>query len=114
MGISQFNPIRSSLNEISRSFHRPGRSVFSFSLETLCDLRDLCCLIPIKPVKRQPRGWSADFGNGRSRPALRAINRFVYQRVVKHLKRRSQRPYRPPQGVSWYDRVHNKLGLERL
>ena len=70
--------------------------------------------ILIKQLNRQLRGWAAYFGNGRSRPALRAMNWFVYQRVVKHLKRRSQRPYRPPQGVSWYDHVHNKLGLERL
>ena len=68
----------------------------------------------IGQVNQQLRGWAAYFGNGRSRPAFRAMNWFVCQRVVKHLKRRSQRPYRPPEGVSWYDHVLNKLGLERL
>ena len=70
--------------------------------------------ILIGKLNRKQRGWAAYFGNGRSRPAFRAMNWYVYQRVVKHLKRRSQRPYRPPDGVSWYDHVHRKLGLETL
>ena len=68
----------------------------------------------IERLNRQTRGWAAYFGNGRSRPAFRDMNWFVFQRVVKHLQRRSQRPYRPPNGVSWYDHVHHKLGLVRL
>lgn len=70
--------------------------------------------ILIGQVNRHLRGWAVYFGKGRSRPALRAMNWFVFQRVVKHLQRRSQRPYRPPEGVSWYDHIHNKLGLVRL
>ncbi len=70
--------------------------------------------ILIGRLNRQLQGWAAYFGNGRSRPAFQAMNWFVLQRVVKHLQRRSQRPYRPPNGVSWYDHVHHKLGLVRL
>ncbi len=70
--------------------------------------------ILIGQLNRHRRGWAAYFGNGRSRPAFRAMNWYVYQRVVKHLQRRSQRPYRPPDGVSWYHHVHRKLGLEML
>jgi RNA-directed DNA polymerase len=68
----------------------------------------------IERANRQLRGWSAYYNKGRSRPALRAMNWFVFRRVVKHLKRRSQRPYRPPEGVSWYDHVYKKLGLVQL
>ncbi len=70
--------------------------------------------ILIGQLNRHRRGWAAYFGNGRSRPAFRAMNWYVCQRVVKHLKRRSQRPYRSPEGVSWYEHVHRKLGLEML
>jgi RNA-directed DNA polymerase len=48
--------------------------------------------ILIGQLNRHRRGGAAYFGNGRSRPALRAMNWYLYQRVVKHLKRRSQRP----------------------
>ena len=68
----------------------------------------------IERANQQLRGWSAYFGKGRSRPAFRAMNAFVLQRVVRHLKRRSQRPYRPPKGVSWYEHVHQRLGLIQL
>jgi len=47
-------------------------------------------------VNRQVRGWANYFDHGRSRPAFHVMNRFLQQRMVRHLKRRSQRPYRPP------------------
>ena len=68
----------------------------------------------IAQVNRQMSGWAQYFNKGRSRPAFRDMNAFVQQRLIKHLKRRSQRPYRPPEGVSWYAHLHNNLGLERL
>jgi RNA-directed DNA polymerase len=68
----------------------------------------------IETANGQLRGWAAYFGKGRSRPAFRAMNAFVLQRVVRHLKRRSQRPYRPRKGVSWYAHVHQQLGLVTL
>ena len=60
-------------------------------------------LIPksIKVVNRQVRGWANYFDHGRSRPTFRAMNWFLQQRMTRHLKRRSQRPYRPPNGVTW-------------
>jgi len=76
------------------------------------------CFVPIpeliKVLNRQLLGWGAYFGEGHSRRARRQMNWFVFSRVVKHLKRRSQRPYRPPQGVSWYSHVHDQLGLVKL
>jgi len=76
------------------------------------------CFVPIpdliKPLNQQLEGWGMYFSKGHSRRALRRMNWFVFNRMVKHLKRRSQRPYRPPEGVSWYSHVHDKLGLVTL
>jgi len=68
----------------------------------------------IKRVNRQLSGWGGYFDKGRSRPALRGMNWFVFQRMVRHLRRRSQRPYRPPAGVSWYRHMYKQLGLVQL
>ncbi len=76
------------------------------------------CFTPIpkliEELNQQLTGWANYFGNGRSRPALRRMNWFVLQRMVRHLKRRSQRPYRPPEGVSWYAHLYKQLGLVQL
>jgi RNA-directed DNA polymerase len=48
------------------------------------------------------KGWSNYFKRGYPRDSFRQINSFVRERLTRHLKRRSQRPYRPPEGVSWY------------
>jgi len=76
------------------------------------------CFTPIpkliEEVNQQLIGWANYFGNGRSRPALRRMNWFVQQRMVRHLKRRSQRPYHPPDGVSWYAHLYKQLGLVQL
>jgi len=54
----------------------------------------------IAEINRNVVGWSNYFRFGHSRRAFRAINRYVRLRLSTHLKRRSQRPYRPPAGVS--------------
>ena len=76
------------------------------------------CFMPIpkliEEVNQQLSGWSHYFDKGRSRPAFRRMNWFVLQRMVRHLKRRSQRPYRPPEGVSWYAHFYKQLGLVQL
>ena len=41
------------------------------------------------------------------------MNQYVRQRLTKHLKRRSQRPYKLPQGQSYYQHLNN-LGLITL
>ncbi|MQA90415.1 MAG: group II intron reverse transcriptase/maturase [Gemmatimonas sp.] len=65
-------------------------------------------------VNRQLRGWKQYFSYGRPRRALRAVNVFVVDRLTKHLKRRSQRPYRPPAGMSYYGALTRRLGLRLL
>jgi RNA-directed DNA polymerase len=75
------------------------------------------CFVPIRALIAQINvhlgGWSNYFGHGYSRQAFRQINSFVMQRLIGHLHRRSQRPYRRPQGMSWYEHLH-ALGLEPL
>ena len=68
----------------------------------------------LEEVNLQLSGWAAYFNKGRSRPAFRHMNWFVLQRMVRHLKRRSQRPYHPPAGTSWYQHLHQQLGLVQL
>ena len=64
----------------------------------------------IKMVNRQQRGWANYFSFGYPRKAMRAINWFVRDRFVGHLRRRSQRPFRPPKGRSYYQHLRH-LGL---
>ena len=63
-------------------------------------------------INRQKRGWSQYFSLGYPRQAFRDINRYVQERLTRHLKRRSQRPYRRTE-ASWYAQLHH-LGLEAL
>ena len=56
------------------------------------------------------RGWANYFGQGYPRMAFREINRHVRERLDCHLKRRSQRPWRPPEGVSRHEQ-YKKMGL---
>jgi RNA-directed DNA polymerase len=64
----------------------------------------------IAEINRHLKGWSNYFGRGYPRDAFRQINAFVRERLTRHLKRRSQRPYRPPKGVTWYAQL-DRLGL---
>jgi len=59
------------------------------------------------------RSWSNYFRHGYPREAFRRLNWFVVQRLTRHLKRRSQRPFRPPKGVSFYAQLQT-LGLQSL
>lgn len=58
-------------------------------------------------------GWAAYYSMGYPRVAYREINGYVRQRLYRHLERRSQRPYRPPEGQSWHEHFR-KLGLVYL
>jgi len=67
----------------------------------------------IQEVNRQLTGWSHYFGQGYPRQVFRDLNYFVRSRLIRHLKRRSQRPFRPPKGVTWYAQLQ-RLGLVYL
>jgi len=68
----------------------------------------------IDKLNQQLIGWSGYFSKGYPRKSYRDMNRFVQLRLIKHLKRRSQRPYRPRKGESWYHHLYGKLGLIQL
>jgi RNA-directed DNA polymerase len=75
------------------------------------------CFLPIPAligqVNTHLKGWSNYFGKGYPRKAFRQINSFVQERLITHLQRRSQRPYRRPGEMSWYAQLH-RLGLKPL
>ncbi len=67
----------------------------------------------IMRINRQLVGWSNYFRLGYSRKAFRGVNNYVMSRLIKHLHRRSQRPYKPPEGTSYYRHL-KRLGLVTL
>ena len=75
------------------------------------------CFVPIPAliaqVNTQLKGWGNYFDLGYPRKAFRQINRFVQERLERHLKRRSQRPYRVSGGSTWYMHLR-RLGLQAL
>ena len=60
------------------------------------------------------RGWQQYFQFGHARGAQHALTAFAIDRLVRHLRRRSQRPVRPPDGVTWYGYITQSLGLKPL
>ena len=67
----------------------------------------------IQDINMQCRGWANYFRYGYPRKAFRLINWYILLRLTNHLHRRSQRPMRPPKGVSFYSHLR-KLGWEPL
>ena len=64
----------------------------------------------IEEINRQLRGWMNYFCLGYPRKVFRAIGHHVRCRMISHLRRRSQRPYRKPEDRSWYGELA-ALGL---
>jgi RNA-directed DNA polymerase len=75
------------------------------------------CFMPIPTmiaeINRYLKGWGEYFRHGYPRDCFREQNRFVLLRLTRHLRRRSQRPYRPPEGESYYAHLQ-RLGLQLL
>lgn len=75
------------------------------------------CHVPITQViddtNRLLRGWKAYFSHGYPRKAFSTVNWFAFCRLKRHLRRRSQRPFHPPEGVTYYTHLQT-LGLEFL
>ena len=67
----------------------------------------------IGDINRHLRGWKAYYGKWHCGAAMRKINWHVENRVIKHLRRRSQRPWRVPEGTTLAIHLSN-LGLVRL
>jgi RNA-directed DNA polymerase len=64
----------------------------------------------IEGVNRHLKGWLNYFCLGYPRSGFREIGHHVRCCFIRHLRRRSQRPYRIPEGSSWY-RELAALGL---
>jgi RNA-directed DNA polymerase len=69
--------------------------------------------ILIGELNRHLKGRANYFSFGYPTSAYCEIERYVQGRLIQHLERRSQRPYRPPQGESWLRQLA-RLGLLRL
>jgi RNA-directed DNA polymerase len=75
------------------------------------------CFVPIREmiddINRWSKGWSGYFRPGYPRKCFRELNRFMLLRSMRHMRRRSQRAYRNPEGVSFYAHLQ-RLGLRLL
>ncbi len=69
--------------------------------------------ILIGELNRHLKGWANYFSYGYATSACCEIDRYIRDRVIQHLRRRSQRPYQPPQGKSWLQHLA-RLGLTPL
>jgi RNA-directed DNA polymerase len=67
----------------------------------------------IEELNRHLKGWANYFSWGYPTSAYCEIERYVQGRLIQHLQRRSQRPYRPPEGEPWLRHLA-RLGLRRL
>lgn len=69
----------------------------------------------IQRTNRQLQGWANYFSFGHSRRAHRAINAFVYRRLLHHARHRSQRTCRLPAAEqSWYGYLTGSFGWQPI
>jgi RNA-directed DNA polymerase len=82
----------------------------------LTSSRHGCALIDVVVSRLNSllRGWWGYFSRFEHHKARSRVNWYVYDRLVRHLRRRSQRPLRPPKNQTWYAFVHSSLGLMRI
>ena len=67
----------------------------------------------VERLNRHLQGWANYYSYGYPRGAWWEIDWFLRGRLIRHLGRRSQRPYRPPKGVGWYEHLQS-FGLVLL
>jgi RNA-directed DNA polymerase len=67
----------------------------------------------IAELNQHLKGWANYFKLGYPRKGYRQINSYVRERLTIHLRRRSQRPFRPPKGKSYYEHLQT-FGLVYL
>lgn len=96
----------------------PSKKALQKERAALRDLtRSRFCFKPIpvliEDLNRNLQGWAAYFRFGYPSKAYGNLNYYVQQRLRLHLRRRSQRPYRAPHGVSLYAHLR-QLGLHYL
>jgi len=67
----------------------------------------------IERIHRMLRGWQSYFSQGHLRDAYRDVDSYTQRRLIAHLCRRSQRAYKKPSGVTWWDHLQ-RLGWTPL
>jgi RNA-directed DNA polymerase len=97
---------------------RPSEKALQKEREKLHAMTDSHqCFKPIPvligDLNRQMKGWAAYFSIGYPITAYRQIDWYVRSRLVQHLRRRSQRPFRPPKGISLLQHLEH-LGVVSL
>ena len=74
--------------------------------------------VPIGQVVRELNrfliGWSNYFGKGYPSKTFDMLNNRVQTRLWRLLHRRSQRPFKPPEGMSWYEFIYKRLRVYQL
>lgn len=95
----------------------PSHKAMAKARDAIRDLtRPQRCYMPvvsmIAEINQWQIGWTNYFRYGYPRVAFRAIHAYTVDKLTTHLRRRSQRAYRPPVGKSYYAHVHD-LGLRR-
>ena len=96
----------------------PSKKAVQREREKLHEMTDSHqCFKPIATLigelNRHLKGWANYFSLGYPTSVYCEIERHVQGRLIQHLQRRSQRPYRPPSGASWLRHLA-RLGLIRL
>lgn len=75
------------------------------------------CFVPLPQMIEELNGhlvgWANYFSYGYPRKGFRQINSYVRQRLTGHVRRRSQRPFRPAHRISYYEHF-NRMGLVYL
>jgi RNA-directed DNA polymerase len=64
----------------------------------------------IEEINLRLNGWANYFRYGYPRRTFRAINTYTRLRLTHHVRRRSERPFRPREGVSYYEHF-KRMGL---
>jgi RNA-directed DNA polymerase len=67
----------------------------------------------VSGVSRWLASWGDYFRHGYPSEAFAKLNWFAIERLKRHLQRRSNRPYRVPEGESFYAHL-KRLGFRRL
>lgn len=96
----------------------PSKKTIKSEMEKLKEMTSKkYCYLPvpqmIEKINEHLKGWKGYFSLGYPGRAYRKINWYVMESVANHLRKRSQRRYKPPKGVSFYKHLQ-KLGLKSL
>lgn len=93
----------------------PSKKAITRERERLREMTDCHqCFKPLSvligDLNKQLTGWKNYFSFGYPRKAFRDVNYYVRCRLAGHLRRKSQRPFHPPEGKSLYKHLSD-LGL---